>query len=489
MQHHRGLLYAVGIHVFQVELGRQAEVQLAGGQGVFRAHSRLHIDIQLGAVEGGLTDLLGEVDTQLRQHFPQSGLGLVPHGIIGMILDLVLGVPEGKDAAVVGNAEILVDIGNQVHDPGYFILDLVGGDKQMGIVLAEVAAPLNALQGAAGLVAEIVGDLADPDGQLPVGVGAIGVDHHVVRAVHGPQDEALAVHFHSREHIVLVVGPVAGGLVQGHGAYAGSHDVLIAQLPFLFLDIVFQLLPHRVASGQEHGQTAANQLVGHKQAHFLADLPMIPGFGLFLLLEILVQLLLGEESHAVDPGQHLVVGIVFPVSAGLLGELEGLQTLGVGQVGADAHVDIVALLIEADDGILGQIADVLFLIFCVTVVHELDGLVPRQDEGLDGQIGLDDLLHLFFNGLQILVCQLLVAKVHVVVEALFSGGAVSKVRIGVQMLNGLGHDVGSGVAQNVLGFFGRALGNGTVFVNDFHGFVSFFECRDAKRHPWISKGA
>ena len=57
------------------------------------------------------------------------------------------------------------------------------------------------------------------------------------------------------------------------------------------------------------------------------------------------------------------------------------------------------------------------------------------------------------------------------------------------MLNGLGHDVGSGVAQNVLGFFGRAFGNGTVFVNDFHGFVSFFECRDAKRHPWISKGA
>ena len=216
---------------------------------------------------------------------------------------------------------------------------------------------------------------------------------------------------------------------------------------------------------------------------------MIPGFGLFLLLEIFVQLLLREEGHAVDPGQHLVVGIVFPVGAGLLGDFEGLQTLGVGQVGADAHVDIVALLIEADDGIFGQIADVFFLIFCVTVVHELDSLIPRQDERLDGQVGLDDLLHLFFNGVQILVRQLLVAKVYVVVEALFGGRAVGKVRIGVQMLNGLGHDVGSGVAQNVLGFFLGALGNGTVFVNDFHVFVSFFECRDAKRHPWISKGA
>ena len=34
-----------------------------------------------------------------------------------MVFDLVLRVPEGQDAAVIGNSEILVDIKNQVHHP------------------------------------------------------------------------------------------------------------------------------------------------------------------------------------------------------------------------------------------------------------------------------------------------------------------------------------------------------------------------------------
>ena len=250
--------------------------------------------------------------------------------------------------------------------------------------------------------------------------------------------------------------------------------MLIAQLALLFLDIVLQLLPDRIASGQEHGHAPAYQLIGHEQAHFLADLPVVSGLGLLLLLQVLVQFLLGSESNAVDTGKHLVVGIVLPVSAGLLGDLKSLQALGVGQVGADAHIDIVALLVEADDGILGQVADVLLLILGVTVVHELDGLVPGQDEGLDGQVRLDDLLHLFFDGFQVLVGQLLVAEVHIIIEALLGSGTIGKVRIGVQMLDGLGHNVGSRMPQNVLGFLSGALCYSTVFVDNFHGFCLLF---------------
>ncbi len=192
MQHHRGLLLAVGIHILQVKLCRQTEVQLAGGQGVLRANGGLDVHVQLGAIEGSLADFLGEVDTQLGQHLPQGGLGLLPHGIIGMVLDLILGVPQRQDAAVVGNTEILVDIPDEANYPGHLVLDLVRGDEQMGIVLAEVTATLNALQGAAGFIPEVMGNLTDADGQLPIGVGAVCVDHHVVGAVHGAQDEALA---------------------------------------------------------------------------------------------------------------------------------------------------------------------------------------------------------------------------------------------------------------------------------------------------------
>ena len=210
---------------------------------------------------------------------------------------------------------------------------------------------------------------------------------------------------------------------------------------------------------------------------------MVSGLGLLLLLDVLLQLLVGSEGNAVDPGEHLVVGVVLPVGAGLLGDLKGLQALGVGHVGADAHINVVALLVEADDGILGQVADVLLLILGVTLLHQLDGLVSGQDEGLDGQICLDDLLHLLFNFQEILVGELSVAEVHIVVEALFGSGAVGKVRIGIQMLDGLGHDVGGGVAQNVLLLFRGAFGNGAVFVDDFHSIAPFLSVGTQKSTP------
>ena len=80
VQHHGGLLGAVLVHIGQVELCGQAEVQLAGGQGVLSTHGGLDVHIQLGAVEGGFADLLGEVDAQLGQHLAQSVFGVVPHG-------------------------------------------------------------------------------------------------------------------------------------------------------------------------------------------------------------------------------------------------------------------------------------------------------------------------------------------------------------------------------------------------------------------------
>ncbi len=155
-----GLLGAVLVHIGQVELGGEAEVQLAGGEGVFRTNGGLHVDVQLRAVEGGLADLLGEVDAQLGQHLTQGVLGVVPHGVIVVVLLLVGGVAQAQHAAVIGDVEVLVGLKDQAADVGNFALDLLRGAEQMGVVLAEVTAALDALQGAGGLVTEVVGDLS-----------------------------------------------------------------------------------------------------------------------------------------------------------------------------------------------------------------------------------------------------------------------------------------------------------------------------------------
>ena len=195
---------------------------------------------------------------------------------------------------------------------------------------------------------------------------------------------------------------------------------------------------------------------------------MVAAGGLLQQLQVLVQLLLGTEGDAVDTGQHLVVLVVFPVGAGLLGDLECLQALGVGQVRSDAHVNVLALLEEAELGLVLQISHVLDLVLFAALLHQLDGLVTGQDEGLDRQVFLADLLHFLLDGGQVLVGQLGVAQVHVIVEAVVGGRTKGKVCLGVQALDGLCHDVGCGVAQHMQFLVLRALGHGTVLVDDLH---------------------
>ena len=158
-------------------------------------------------------------------------------------------------------------------------------------------------------------------------------------------------------------------------------------------------------------------------------------------------------------------------------DLEGLQRLGVGQVGSDAHVNVLALLEEAELGLVGQISHVLDFVVLLALLHQLHSLVTGQDEGLDGQIFLADLAHLFFDVGQIVIGELGVAQIDIVVEAVLSGGAKGKVSLGVQALDSLRHDVSSGVADNMQFLVLRALVHMAVFVDDLHSGSPFDEKR------------
>ena len=142
-------------------------------------------------------------------------------------------------------------------------------------------------------------------------------------------------------------------------------------------------------------------------------------------------------------------------------------------MGSDAHIHVLALLEEAELGLVGQIRHVLDLVVLLALFHQLHGLGAGQDEGLDGQILLDDLAHLFFDVCQILVAELLVAQIDIVVEAVLGGRAESKVSLRIQALDGLRHDVGCGVTDNVQFLVLRALVHMTVLIDDLHNVFSF----------------
>ena len=262
--------------------------------------------------------------------------------------------------------------------------------------------------------------------------------------------------------------PVTGRLVKGDRTDAGRQHVLIAELQLLVTNVVLELSPNGVTAGQKHRKTAADQVVRHEETHLLADLSVIAGLRLLHLLLILRKFLRRRESNAVDPGEHLIFRIVLPVCTALHRDLKRLQSLRVRDVRADAHVDIIALLIERDPRVLRKIADVLLLVLRAALVQKLQRLRTWKFERLEGEILLRDLLHLIFDRNEILVRQLAIPEVDVVVEASLRRRAVRKIGIGIQSLDRLRHDMRRGMSEYVRHFLCGTLRHRTVVVDNLH---------------------
>ena len=233
-----------------------------------------------------------------------------------------------------------------------------------------------------------------------------------------------------------------------------------------------QLVLERHAVGQEERE-AGGLVAHHEDVHLAADLAVVALLGLLEQAQVLVELVLGGEGGAVHADEHLVVLVALPVGAGDARELEGLERLGVGEVRAHAHVDVLALLVEGDARVLGQVADVLDLVLLAALLHEGDGLGPRKLEDGELEVLLHDLLHLGLDRGEVLLGDLLaLGQVDVVVEAVVGGGAVGEVGLGVEALDGLRHDVRGAVADDVGDLVGRALVDVTVVEQDLHGNTS-----------------
>ena len=197
-------------------------------------------------------------------------------------------------------------------------------------------------------------------------------------------------------------------------------------------------------------------------------------------MHVLVELFLGGKGDAVDAGEHLVVLVALPVGARDAGELKGLQRLGVADVGADAHVNVVALLVEGDAGVVVQVADVLDLVLLAALLHKGDGLGAGLLKDGELKVLLDDLFHLGLDRGEVVLADLdALGQVDVVVKAVVGRGAVGKVGLGIEALDGLRHDVRGRVADDVRDLVLRELGHRTVIVECLHGYVFSSRMPDA----------
>ena len=149
-----------------------------------------------------------------------------------------------------------------------------------------------------------------------------------MRAVHRPQHHLLVFKIHGREHIVVIMFPVAGTLVELHFGEIRRVHVLISGGPLALQNVIFEQPANGRALGQPERQPRADEFVYREQFELLAQLAVVAALGFFQPVEILVEILLRKEGGAVDALQLLVLLVAFPVGAGDGEQLERLDLGG-----------------------------------------------------------------------------------------------------------------------------------------------------------------
>ncbi len=230
--------------------------------------------------------------------------------------------------------------------------------------------------------------------------------------------------------------------------------------------VVLHLLADHPALGVEDGEAGAELVREGEEVQLGAELAVVALLGLGEELQVRLQLLLGGPGGAVDPLELRVLLAAAPVGGGRAHQLEGGDVPGGGQVGASAEVlpaQLAGLGVEVvvdgqlaaahlrvgAVGRLGRVALEPDQLQLVRLAGQLGaGVLVGGDPAGEALAALLDLLHLLLDALEVLRGEGL-RDVEVVVEAALDRRADAELRLGEELLHGLGHHVRGGVAQDV----------------------------------------
>ena len=327
----------------------------------------------------------------------------------------------------------------------------------------------------AGLLITVHGaEFEQAQRQLTVGTLAGLEDQVVHRAVHRFQvviealldDVAvlvlLLVQTHRRIHAVLVPLQVAGGLIQAAlGDVRGLHEAVVV-LAVHLTGVVLHGVDDGRALRMEDGKARTDLIREGEQVHFRAELAVVALGGLLQTGLVCLQVLLGGEGGAVNALQHRIGLAAAPVCGGGTLDLERLDVTGVRQVRTTAQVlpnhiaftvDVIveAQFLAADFG-GGFRVKMRFLILDKFKLVGLVGFLGKSlflghHAAAEGLGGLDNALHALFDFLEVLRSERSL-DIEIVVEAVFDDRSNTKLGVRANLLHGLGHDMGCGMAHD-----------------------------------------
>ena len=450
VDHDRAVELVVGALVRQVEALREVVVHLDGAQLPLAADGVLDHEVEFWSVEGSFAVLHDRVETLLLGGLHDGRLGLLPVLVRTDVLLAVVRVTQRNLCRIAVELQRAEDIKHDVDHALELLEQLVGADKQVGVVLSETAHSGQSVELARLLVAVDRSELGQTDRQLLVRTGLRTVDLAVVRAVHRLEQVLLTLDrgVDRLEGVLAVLGIVARGDVELLVADVRGDDLLVAVLLLHVAQELLQTVAQCGALRQPERKTLAHALREGEQFEVLAQLAVVALLGLFHHLEVLVEHRLLGERDAVDTREHLVLLVAAPVGSGHGGQLDGLDVARVGNMRAAAEVRERTVRIEGDGTVL-EVRDELDLVLVALFGESLEGFGLGDLAADELLLVAGELLHLLFDSREIGFGDGR-RGIDVVVESVLDGGADAELDARVEVLEGLGQQVRRRVPEGVL---------------------------------------
>ncbi len=445
VQHDGTVALTIFPHIFRTQALRHGRIHLDGAALPVAADRVAQRVLELRAVERAVAhrDLV----------VAARGLQALDEGILGFVpaffrADALFGARRHL-VDDVGEAEILVHLLQQRREVDALLLDLVFGAEDVAVVLREGAHAHDAVQAARGLVAVALAKLTVAQRQVAVALNALVEDQDVAGAVHRLEGVVVLLALR-REHVLAVLVPVARLLPEVLVEDLRALDLLVAVVTVHLAHVLLHALPDRPALRVPENR-AGGMLVDVEQVEFAAEAAVVALFGLLDALDVRLQVLLVGPGGAVDALQLLVLGIAAPIGAGNARQLEHLQESRVRHVRAAAHVHVFLVVVQAHGLLVGHVLHEAQLVFLAALAEDLDHLVTGRHL-LDHVVVLrDELLHAMLDRREVFGREgALVGDV--VIEAFLDHRADHHLRRRVELLDGMAHQVGAGVANDLHAF-------------------------------------
>ncbi|MCY1220149.1 hypothetical protein D9M72_321510 [compost metagenome] len=442
VQHHRALARVVLGDVFGIQALRQHQVKLQRAALPRAADRVLDVVLDLGAVEGALARQLFPIHAAGAQRQAQALFGVVPDLVRAGTL---VRAQRQLDLHVL-EAKVVVDRERQLVEGLGLRHDLLFRAEDVRIILHKAAHAHQPVQRARRLVAVAGAELGQAQRQVAVRTQAVVEDLHMARAVHR-LDRVVALLRLRDEHVLLVVLPVAGLFPKGTIHHLRRTDFIVAGVRQAAAHVLLDGLPHLPALRMpEHH--AGRLFLQVEQVERLAQFAVVALLSLFQHVQVGFLVFLLRPGRAVDALKHLVVGIAAPVGAGHLHQLEDLQLARGRHVRAAAQVDEAAFAVQADFLVGGDRGDDLGLVLLAHRLEQRHRFVAVPHFAHDPLVLAGELRHLLLDGGQVFGREgTLVGKV--VVEAVFDHRPDRHLRFRIQFLDGVGQQVGRGVADHI----------------------------------------